>query len=163
MSSERWDRVKQLVDEALEKRGVERARFLREACEGDESLREEVESLLRYEHAGFLENPGGASVDPTREVPSGRAAPARAVDLPYGRFLPGAILLSRYRIIERIGQGGMGEVYRADDLTLDQSVALKFLPEELSRNARGPPAVSERGPNRAPDLASQSLPRLRHR
>ncbi|HJS74948.1 MAG TPA: serine/threonine-protein kinase, partial [Vicinamibacteria bacterium] len=136
MSSERWDRVKQLVDEALERRGVDRARFLREACAGDASLREEVESLLRYEHAGFVEKPGGESFEPTRQVPANRAAAPRAVDIPYGRFTPGAILLSRYRIIERIGQGGMGEVYRADDLTLDQPVALKFLPEELSRNAR---------------------------
>ncbi len=56
------------------------------------------------------------------------------MDLPYGRFAPGTILASRYRIVERVGQGGMGEVYRADDLTLDEPVALKFLPEALSRN-----------------------------
>src|SRR5881227_1645085 len=53
-----------------------------------------------------------------------------------GRFLPGTLLGGRYRIIALLGRGGMGEVYRATDLTLGQSVALKFLPEEASRNPR---------------------------
>ncbi len=74
------------------------------------------------------------STPPRRVSLSAASSASSAPSSGQARFVPGTVLAGRYRIIGLLGAGGMGEVYRADDLTLDQPIAIKFLPPSYSQN-----------------------------
>ena len=104
-------RAKDVFLAALERPPADRAAFLAEACGDDAALRREAESLLEFheedEDVDEGDRPASDSV---------RAA-----------FTPGEVLAGRYQMIARIGRGGMGDVWRADDLVLQTAVALKLI------------------------------------
>lgn len=131
MGAERWELIERLFHEATGLEENDREQFLERACEGDEALRREIESLLEQHQKveGFLEGPaprGNVSLAPLLEDELERL---RAATVP-GRLA--GQRLGPYELKTFIAAGGMGEVYRAVDTRLGRDVAIKALPASAS-------------------------------
>src|SRR6185295_10219032 len=121
MTADRWQQVSRLFHAALEREASGRDRFLLEACAGDESLRQEVSSLLAQPISALSDPPLLTDDSPSADNNS----PAS--------IKPGG-QLGVYEIRSELGAGGMGVVYLAHDPRLERRVAIKVLPAAFASN-----------------------------
>ncbi len=121
MEPKQTERVLDLVAEALERASEEREAFLREACAGNEALRQEVQSIVDQD----------AGVGDFLQASAFAQEGGRLIDLEAGELKPGD-MLGECQVVRLLGEGGMGEVYLAQDTKLERPVAVKLLKRQLN-------------------------------
>lgn len=127
MEAERWKQIDGLLQSVMDLPPSERDAFLLDACMGDRSLEREVRALLSSdERAGiFLERPA-------IEIAGWGMTCHSSEDFPYSDHSAFGQMISHYRILEKLGSGGMGQVFKAQDSRLHRFVAIKFLSDEFT-------------------------------
>ncbi len=129
MNPEQYNQVKELVESAAKLEPVAQNAFLKNACNGNDELRRNVERLLKGEDSDFLEGEASSELSSILMDENENAATRIHPDFDSEKEF------GHYRLISIIGQGGMGDVYLAKDTSLDRKVALKVLPKKLTEDS----------------------------